>query len=287
MPFKYINPGYAELLADSSMTTSKSTTYNPINGIAMKGSGDGYYYLPEGCDEVWVKFGFYSNTTYTWQLNCYIGSNQSKYGFYRYGKDDNRAYFQGVSTKIQGTTDYDCHTVWMHCKAGSDGLLEIFIDGVEAFSKTGEVTWANQYVYFKSANTSLFITNIIISDHEIAKSEEVYVLTPKTTETDMGESGGLYTADSENQHVRQKVDVAALKSKAGSDAVSITGLAVAAVPAYYEGDGLSSLAAMKNDAEMETVALSSNIKAGIVVSWSEAMSADALSNLTLGWKAKS
>ena len=287
MPFKYINPGYAELLAESSMKTTKSTTYNPTNGTAMKGSGDGYYYLPSGCSEVWVRFEFYCDTSYTWQLNCYIGSNQSKNGFYRNGKDDSKAYFQGAATKIQGTPDYACHAVWMHCKAGSDGLLEICIDGVEAFSKTGEVTWANQYVYFKSANTSLCLSNIIISDHEIAKSEEVYILTPKTTETDMSESSGVYTANAENQYVRQTVDVAALKAKAGSDTVFVTGLAVAAVPAYYEGDGLSSLAATKNDTEMENVVLSTSSKAGILASWAETMSADALSNLKLGWKAKS
>ena len=287
MPFKYINPGYAELLADASMRTTKSTTYNPLNGIAMKGSGDGYYYLPEDCDEVWVKFVFYCDTNYTWQLNCYIGSSQSKYGFYRYSKDDSRAYFQGASTKIQNTTDYACHTVWMHCKAGSEGLLEIFVDGVEAFSKTGAVTWANQYIYFKSSNSSLFISNIIISDHEIAKSEEVYVLTPKATETGMAVSSGVYTADAANQYVRQTIDVASLKSKAGSDAVSITGLAVAAVPGYVEGEGLSSLAATRNDAEMETIVLSTDSKAGILASWDEAISADALGTLKLGWKAKS
>ena len=287
MPFKYINPGYAELFAGSSLTTSKSAVYNPANGVSFPGNGDGYCHFPADCGEIWVKFGFYSGTNYNYQISCYIGSNQGKNGFYRYSKDDSRAYFQGTSTKILNTTDYAYHSVWMHCKAGSDGLLEILVDGVEAFSKTGAVTWANPYVYFKSANSSLFVSNIIISDHEIAKSEEVYLLTPKTTETDMSESNGVYTADTEGQYVRQTVDIAALKTKAGSDTVSITGLAVASVPAYTEGEGLSSLAATKNEEEMETVALSSNTKAGIVVSWDETMSADALSNLKLGWKAKS
>ena len=286
MPFKYINPGYAELLSEASMSTSKSSTYNPKNGVAVKGNGDGYFYLPADCGEVWVKFGFYSDTYYSWQFNCYIGSSQSKYGFYRYSKDDSKAYFQGTPTNIQGTADYSCHTVWMHCKAGNDGLLEIFIDGLEAFSQTGAVTWANQYVYFKCSVSYLSISNIIISDHEIAKSEEVYVLAPQTTETDMAESGGVYTADAVNQYVRQTVDVAALKAKAGSGSVSITGLAVAAVPAYCEGEGIGALAATRNDAEMETAALTTNTKAGIVASWDEAMSADALANLKLGWKAK-
>ena len=286
MSFKYINPGYAELLAESSMTTSKSATYNPINGIVLRGSGGGYYHLPADCDEVWVKFGFYCDNSYGWQLNCYIGSNQGTNGFYRYSKDDSKAYFQGKSTKIQSVTDFAYHTVWMHCKAGSDGMLEIFVDGIEVFSGTGAVTWANQYVYFKSSYSYLSISNIIISDHEITKSEEVYILTAKTTETDMSEANGVYTASAENQYMRQTVDVDALKAKAGSDAVSVTGLAVAAVPAYTDGEGLSALAATKNDTEMETVVLSTNSKAGILASWDETMSAETLSNIKLGWKSK-
>ena len=284
MSFRYINPGYAELFPNRSMTTAQSSTFNPINGVYMK-NGEAYCNLPEGCDEVWVKFGFYYNC-YSWQLGCYIGDNQASYGFYRYKCEENKANFNKKSTLITNNADYAYHTVWMHCKAGQEGMLEVFVDGREEFTQTGEVTWKEKYVYFKSGYDKVCISNIIISDREISKTDEVYILTPKITETDMTEEDGLYIADSENQYVKQTIDVDAFKEKAGSDMISVTGLAIAAVPAYYDGEGLTSLTATRNESEMETLALSSKDgKKGAVSSWNESIAVDSLEGLKLGWKA--
>ena len=284
MPFRYINPGYSELFKNRSMTTAQSSTFNPVNGVYMK-NGEAYYNLPDGCDEVWVKFGFYYNC-FGWQFGCYIGDNQASFGFYRYRCEENKANFNKKSTLISNNADYAYHTVWLHCKAGQEGILEVFVDGQEEFTQTGEIVWKEQYVYFKSGYEKVCLSNIIISDMEIAKTDEVYILTPKTTETDMTESDGVYTAESEGQYVRQTIDVDALKEKAGSSAVSVTGLAIAAVPAYYEGEGLTSLVATRNEAEMEAVALSSKDgKKGAISSWNESMAVDSLTGIKLGWKA--
>lgn len=284
MPFRYINPGYAELFRNKSMTSGQSNTFNPINDVYMK-NGEAYCSLPDGCSEVWVKFGFYYNG-YNYQMGCYFGDTRGTYGFYRYKCEENKAYLNGVSTLLTNIADYAYHTVWMHCRAGQEGILEIFLDGREEFTQTGAIVWKEQYVYFKSGSDRVYLSNIIISDREISKTDEVYILEPAGTETDMTESDGLYVADSEGQYVRQTIDVAAFKAKAGSSAVSVTGLAVASVPAYYEGEGLTSLVAVRNESEIESVALSTaEAKKGAISSWDESMAVDDLAGITLGWKA--
>ena len=102
----------------------------------------------------------------------------------------------------------------------------------------------NVVVVYGTNSTGL-ISNLIISDTEIHKREQVVFLPVSTTETTMtARSDGKYTANADGQQILQSIDTSSLIADYGADS-QIKGIAVIGNPAYRTAEGLSQLTALE------------------------------------------
>lgn len=290
MSFKHINPGYSEIY-NTNKATVQNEQYNPINGVSLGlGLEQTIFSLPSDCNEVWLKCGI-----------C-VTSLSSSYTAY-IGIGGNSGYMDGVSFIGTGICPVICgdrqtnythpigkgeyHKLIIHCINGSSGLLEIFLDGICIYTYTGDVTWRSRivYIFTSTSGTLVYINNIIISDTEITPTEEVYVLTPASTETTMSENSGAYVATEAGQTIKQMIDVEALKTKAGTPHIRISGLGICG-NGFCDGEGLTKVTSLCNGVEKEDVSLSSDTNSYILSSWNEDLPIAELTNLQIGLKAK-
>ena len=94
MAFRYINPGYAELLSDAGAETVINSAYNPNNGVAFTASAKQLNILPAGN----------LSTAFFCKFDVYITGNISYTGYIgmpRYDSLTNRDWWAGI--QIGGT----------------------------------------------------------------------------------------------------------------------------------------------------------------------------------------
>ena len=138
-------------------------------------------------------------------------------------------------------------------------------------------------------NSTGLISNLIISDTEINKREQVVILPIGTTETTMtGNLDGTYTASAAGQQILQSIDTSSLIADYGADS-QIRGIAVIGNPAYRTAEGLSQLTALEkvNDTVTEYGAkeVASSSTAGVIDSRAVTLSLADLASYKFGWKA--
>lgn len=293
MSFKHINPGYSKVYG-LTVSTVNSAEYNPINGVAINCGVSGTIFdLPSDCNEIWIKFGtvFLGSTRVSNQAFG-IGSAISNVT----GLIWNNGSSKVLSIAINGNeaapfftpTLGQYYNIVLHIRNGNNGLIRAFVDGKCVFVYNGAVSLANRSIYVANgSNYNVnYISNIIISDTEISPTEEVYILTPSNTEATMSESDGIYTATEAGQTLKQSIDVDSLTTKVGASNIKISGIGVGSDSFYYDGEGLTRVASMRNDVEQEVIELSTDTSNAVVSTWQEDLSAAELANLKVGWKAK-
>lgn len=301
MGFRYINPGYPRLFGVNQDSVA-SNVYNPINGVVFGNSKyDGILYsgIPD-CDEIWIKAGVYFQNIDRSSSSIMLfglGPIDKKNGWYLSNSQlyvqCNNTYYSSRYKRVFTNTYYD---TLIHAKKGSDGFVEVFVDGVLVNFIAQNITWDDTIVLKNCDNWAntyprLYLSNVIISDTEIKLSEQVYVLSSVDTFTDMesGTNSGLtfYTANQDGQYLQKSIDTNALTTKVGSSNLRITGLGVGSFNTYREGEGLTRLAFTRNNEEKHEIELTTNNLDAVLSSWDENnLSVADLSNLKLGWKAK-
>ena len=182
------------------------------------------------------------------------------------------------------------NTFWFHLVTGSEGYIEIFSNGVsvEKYNYALDFdTSKTLVVYINNANGA--ISNLILSDLEIDKKEQVAILPIAATETTMTQgTDGEYIAGAAGQTILQTVNVASLINDYGAD-TDIKGIAVIGNPAYRTAEGLSELTALQHDGttltEYGTKTAPSSTSGMVMDGHALSMKLPALANYKFGWKA--
>ena len=307
MSFKYINPGYAELLDVTGGTTIvdavKSRTgvkfYQPTSkkGINLSAALTEFY----GKFDAYIGNDYNSFTVRTALLRI---NNYSYSGGIGFTKESNVMYFyrfyngnSTISAKAYTSSPATLNikldainTFWFHVTAGSSGKVEIYSNGVLVDTVESAIDLSDSFiidVYASNANGA--ISNLILSDTEIDKKEQVAILPISTTETTMTQGeNGEYIAGAAGQTILQTVDVASLINDYGAD-TDIKGIAVIGNPAYRTAEGLSELTALQHDGttltEYGTKTAPASASGMVSDGHALSMKLPALANYKFGWKA--
>ena len=308
MSFKYLNPGYAELLDVAGGTTVVDTVksktgvkfYQPTakKGINLSAAPTDFY----GKYDVYIGNDYNSFITRVALLKSGGYSYSGGIGF---TKDSNAMYFyryyngnSTISSKAY-TSDPETlnikldaiNTFWFHVTSGSPGKLEIYSNGVlvDALDVTINLNDSENTIDVYASNSNGAISNLILSDTEIDKKEQVAVLPIATTEATMTQGeNGEYIAGTTGQTILQTVNVASLINDYGAD-TDIKGIAVIGNPAYRTAEGLSDLTALQHDGttltEYGTKTAPASTSGMVMDAHALSMKLPALANYKFGWKA--
>lgn len=316
MSFKYINPGYASLL-DAEGGITAAVTAKSKTGVAFyqpdKTQGIDIAAIPK---EFYCKFDFYigdvpSDKTFEMRI---FSPDSSKYHGVHIDKDSSdlelqvyvngsRVYYKyyawsnpSLIKQNFNINPKSINTVWFYARnrtddSKNDGLFSLYINGKEIVKYENQAMYAGSLypiVIYANKEYSL-ISNLIISDTEIDKKEQVVILPIKNTETDMtAKKDGIYSANAAGQKILQSVDIASLVEDYGADS-EIKGIAVIGNPAYRTAEGLSQLTALEQYGgtlkEYGTKEAKTDTAAGVVDGHAVSMKLTDLAGYKFGWKA--
>lgn len=188
--WKYVNPGYGELL-DEKLGTTKSTVYNPKNGVCIGGqTGYGKINLPN-LQEVYIKCNVYfkeaGDSSY---FNIYVSKDEANIGLYK-------SYFGMLGVMIgdedhKNIMNFDTrklYSVVLHIKAGIKGVVELFVDNTLVKAYNTQIT-ASSFDTVKIRAQADYVSNIIISDQDIRDESVLVVPLGEPTGTWSGISDG-------------------------------------------------------------------------------------------------
>lgn len=284
MSFKYINPGYS--VGDLVGTTTTDNNYD--TGMRMKINNKNFI-LPAGTKSVYVSFQAFRGWSNSNYLSClaYTNGGQNKTGAnYIYAaKNRDEYYVNNTQNNMTLTLDDEIGRFYLEIVSdATNGVLRGYVNGKVKFGFTGNVMNGLDIEYLNFDATK--ISSIIISDEPFPIAEKmVKVTAANTTGTMTANSDGSYTATEAGQSIMQTIDAAALEQKIGVGN-TITGIALVGSPAYYDGEGLTKIAAMKGEEEKAEVNLSTNTTNNALASWKDNISQGNLDNISFGWKAK-
>ena len=304
MAFKYINPGYAELLSVSGGTTVTGEQYSKTGvsfwqtqmnrGLSLSeiptelyGRFDVFLKNPTNAEDalVWVCIGYYNGIK--------IRPDRSVWDI-EIRKDGSNIY---SLTDTSGVIRTDAvNTLWFHIKQGNhaDGIMHVMVNGHEIYHTQNEELWyagdsEAKTVTLCSKSSDTLLSNLIFSDEAINPKEQVVMLPVKETQTNMTDCGdGSYEATTANQELLQKVDVAALSTQYGADS-HVTGISLLGNPAYRTAEGLCALTAIEksggNDMAYGRHIAEQNPSSVVVDTRSVSLSIAELTGRQFGWRA--
>ena len=306
MSFKYINPGYAELLDVEGGTTIKDATksktgvcfYQPTDkkGLNLADTPTGLYgkfdvYIGNDYNNFSIDIAMLRSNGYTENGIGFVKSSNAMY-FMRYYNGNSsigtKAYLSSPDTlniKLDAV-----NTFWFRVVTGSEGYLEIYSNGVSVEKYNFAIDFATSLtlvVYVSNSHGA--ISNLILSDTEIHKKEQVVILPIGDTETTMtaGEDG-KYIAGADGQMLLQTVDTASLVAEYGADS-DIKGIAVIGNPAYRTAEGLANLTAISHDGttltEFGTKIAPQSTSGMVSIGKAMSLKLPELADYKFGWKA--
>ena len=313
MAFKYINPGYANLLDTGSGTTVEGAAYSKTGTAFWQPAEKRGIVLAEAVTELYGKFDVYlhresdsseDNFEVKVALAGWHGARISK----RY--DD--WYVSGTLhansiVGVTGSTDYqnfkershlkleDVNTLYFHVKykpGTREGSVTLIVNGAELGTGSYEgdgVFQESKVLEIVSTARHGLISNIILSDREIDPREQVILLPSTTVETTMEDSGdGIYTATAAGQILLQTADTTALAAAYGEES-QVAGIALVGDPTYRTAEGLCALTALEKNGETVTEygrhILKEQPPGGIVDSRAVSLRLAELTGRKFGWKA--
>lgn len=305
MSFKYINPGWAELLdvggGQTIQTTTQSRTgtafYQPTprKGLNLETELKDFYgkfdiYIPKDGTEQWVNISLIRADGRAVHGISFEKTSSQIHFMRCYGNNSITTEYVNLTSSDQINIRLDSiNTIQFHVKPGDDGCIWIFANNKLVDTFKHEISFEQSQtlaIYVSNANSA--ISNLILSDEEIDGREQVLVLPVSATDTDMtaGE-GGAYIADKEGQQLLQTIDAAELMQEYGADSV-VKGIEVVGNPAHRTAEGLASLTAIEKDETgireygKATVPAASR---GITSGRSVSMTIAELAKHQFGWKA--
>ena len=256
MAFKYINPGYAELLSVKDGATVIGEQYSKT-GVSF---WQPTYYkglnLSEVPPELYGRFDMYikdteqgGNAKLSFAIGGYKIIEAEKFWstWKIRGNNNNEMLVTGDAVRVK-----EICTVWFHIKAGenNNGVFHAIIDEREVCNKRKEhigyfTNSDANTIAILTKNDDILISNLILSDEEISPREQVITLPVNATQTNMTDCGdGSYEATAAGQELLQSVDIAALSTQYGADS-RVTGISLLGNPAYRTAEGLCALTAIE------------------------------------------
>ena len=304
MAFKYINPGYAELLSVRGGTTVTGKQYSKTGvsfwqtqmnrGLSLSeiptelyGRFDVFLKNPTNAEDalVWVCIGYYNGIK--------IIPNRAVWDI-EIRKDGSNIYSLTDMAEVIRTDAVN--TFWFHIKQDNqaDGIMHVMVNGHEIYHAQNEELWyagdsGAKTVTLCSKSSDALLSNLIFSDEAINPKEQVVMLPVKETQTNMTDCGdGSYEATAANQEILQSVDVAALSTQYGADS-RVTGISLIGNPAYRTAEGLCALTAIEksggNDMAYGRHIAEQNPSSVVVDARSVSLSIAELTGRQFGWRA--
>lgn len=304
MAFKYINPGYAELLSVSGGTTVTGEQYSKTGisfwqkqmnrGLLLSeiptelyGRFDVFLKNPTIAEDalVWVCIGYYNGIK--------ISPNRAVWDI-EIRKDGRNIYSLTDTAEVIRTDAVN--TLWFHIKQGNhaDGIVHVMVNGHEIYHAQNEELWyagdsEAKTVTLCSKSSDALLSNLIFSDEAINPKEQVVMLPVKETQTNMTDCGdGSYEATGVNQELLQTVDVSSLITQYEADS-RVTGISLLGNPAYRTAEGLCALTAIEksggNDMAYGRHIAEQNPSSVVVDTRSVSLSIAELTGRQFGWRA--
>lgn len=284
--WKYVNPGYGELL-DEKLGTTQNKTYNPTNGVCIGGQTNyGAITLPN-LQEVYIKCNVYfkENGTSSY-LNIYAYNGTKNIGLYK-------SYFGYLGMYIDGDEKQNImpfntnklYSVVLHIKVGLKGVIELFVDGALIKAYNQQITFSSIDVV-KIRSQAEYISNIIISDQDIRDESVLVVPLGEPTGTWSGISDGEAKAAEVDQVLTQSLKVDDVKNTVGTN--TVTSVNVAAFDIRYDSEKVNAMeATITKDGSNLTSATKSITNGAITpVTFMKNMTIDNLANTSVSFKAK-
>lgn len=282
--WKYVNPGYGELL-DEKLGTTKSTAYNPKNVVCIGGQTNyGKINLPN-LKEIYVKCNVYFESGSSF-LNIYVSKDNVTIGLWknRYG---NLGVMIG-DTKYESIMEFDTnklYSVVLHVKAGVKGVVELFADNTLVKAYNTQIT-ASSFDAVKIRAQEDYVSNIIISDQDIRDESVLVVPLGEPTGTWSGISDGEAKATEADQVLTQSLKIDDIKNVVGTD--TVTSVSVAAYDIRYDSEKVNAMEASitKDDSNLTSETKSITNNAITPVTFMENMTIDNLANTSVSFNAK-
>ena len=255
MAFKYINPGYADLIDLGSDKTVRDAKYSKTGVSFWQPNDKKGISLSESPTEFYAKFDLYiQGVTGRDDVDFSLGIGYQN-GIYL------RGYRSLTFSGLAGTSSlfyqsdiaeiipmYAMSTVWLHIKQGNEGngILHVIVNDHEFCNKRDiNLSYDSRTIKIFSDNNRALISNLILSDAPIDPREQIALLPTTATQTNMTDCGdGSYEATAAGQELLQSVDVASLITQYGGNS-RVVSIAPFAKPAYRTAEGLCSLTAIE------------------------------------------
>lgn len=286
--WKYVNPGYGELL-DEKLGTTPNKTYNPTNGVCIGGQTNyGAISLPN-LQEVYIKCNVYFRNEYTDNGNYfnikvykdtkYLGLFKKDYGYLGMFFEDE------TSENVMEFNDRQLYSVVLHIKVGVKGVIELYVDGTLIKTYNQQISFSNIDAVKIRAQVD-YISNIIISDQDIRDESVLVVPLSDPTGTWSGISDGEAKATEVDQVLTQSLKIDDIKNTVGTN--TVTSVNVAAFDIRYDSDKVNAMeASITKDGSNLTSATKSITNGAITpVTFMKNMTIDNLANTSVSFKAK-
>lgn len=268
MSFKYIDPGFGccfkEGYSNQEIGVLKSYVYNPKFGVAFHSDFSGGRYLityigDEAASDLYVKFDAFfpesaSSTIYiSYQSKPMLEINQSGSEFGLKGLNDSSVSLNGDETKLKAGR---VNTIWFHVETSSSvGRITVVINGQTVFDEESSASFTGKF----SSGAALRFTvpsatpmsNLIISDEEVALNETILEIPASAIETTMTEQNGTYVSAEAGAYVLQVLDPTGWYGLFGSD-TKISGMVAVAAPAFTTSENIFRLDLRKVNGETVT-----------------------------------
>lgn len=284
--WKYVNPGYGELL-DEKLGTTKSTVYNPKNGVCIGGQNSyGKINLPN-LQEVYIKCNVYfKENSHNYFCNIYAIKNDVKIGLYK-------SYYNNLGVRIgddehQNIISFDTdklYSVVLHIKTGIKGVVELFVNDTLVKAYNTQITASNIEAVQIVAQAD-YVSNIIISDQDIRDESVLVVPLDELTGTWSGISDGEAKATEADQVLTQSLKIDDIKNTVGTD--TVTSVSVAAYDIRYDSEKVNSMEASitKDGSNLTSATKSITNNAITPITFMKNMTIDNLANTSVSFKAK-
>lgn len=284
--WKYVNPGYGELL-DEKLGTTKSTVYNPKNGVCIGGQKSyGKINLPN-LPEVYIKCNVYfKESSHNSYCNIYAIKNDVKIGLYK-------SYYDNLGVRIgddehQNIISFDTnklYSVVLHIKTGIKGVVELFVNDTLVKAYNTQITASNIEAVQIAAQAD-YVSNIIISDQDIRDESVLVVPLGEPTGTWSGISDGEAKATEADQVLTQSLKIDDIKNTVGTD--TVTSVSVAAYDIRYDSEKVNSMEASitKDGSNLTSATKSITNNAITPITFMKNMTIDNLANTSVSFKAK-
>ena len=252
MSFKYIDPGYGWGFA-TSVRNIKSNVYNPKNGVAFYSSEDCSIHLTASSarlTEFWLKFDIFlpeTDTNIVQITAVYNADSKLLLGIYQSGSNITVVPFGDSDYELIGTdiglrTNH-VNTFWLYVEASDYRWTQILVvNDIEVLTEVPSIQYSGStYGSFTfTTNSAQPISNVIISDEEIALNETIVEVGNSAVETTMTEDDGAYSSTQAGDYVLQTLNTTALYNLFGSDS-KVTGMVAIAAPAYTTGEDVTQI----------------------------------------------